>query len=208
MEEITQSKDVDKAIQYFGNIFDKTIDKEPENEKQFKELVLTKGTKIIYTLTKFINYDEHKSKILYNMAFKICMLAIFEGTASPKPLEIAFGCRSPTSKGSGYWDGAYIIIKNKDEMIKAFTFDNSKDAIIEYDNIKDAFKIYKQYLKNKWIKMDTDDIKKTVGIEITANTLIEYNDIRRIPSSKIAISLLLTIPLFIGLRKILRMKNR
>jgi len=162
------------AIEYFKNIFDKTLDRDPENEELFKDLILKKGTKILYYLTKLIKYDPKKTKLLFDKAFKICMMSIFENTNSHKKIEIAFGCRSPLSKGQGYWDGSFIIIKNENESIKSFTFDDNKDAIIEYDNIQDAYKIYKQYIKKKWIKMNIEDIEKTINIKINYNTLLEY----------------------------------
>lgn len=173
-EEISFKNNIIESVEYFKTLFDKTIEKDTENEKLFKDLILKRGTKILYTLTKIINYDQEKSKQLFDKAFKICMMSIFENTNSKKPVEIAFGCRSPLSKGSGYWDGAFIIIKNENESIKSFTFDDNKDAIIEYDNIQDAYKIYKQYIKKKWYKMDIEDIQKTISIKINNNTLLEY----------------------------------
>ena len=185
------------AIEYFKNIFDKTLDRDPENEELFKDLILKKGTKILYNLTKLIKYDQDKSKLLFDKAFKICMMSIFENTNSKKPVEIAFGCRSPVSKGQGYWDGAFIIIKNVNESIKSFTFDDNKDAIIEYDNIQDAYKIYKQYIKKKWCKMDIEDIKKTISIEINNNTLIEINTILKNKFNNFNILYLVPLAFFI-----------
>ena len=63
-------------------------------------------------------------------------MSLFDKTHNTDPVEVAFGCRSHESRGEGYWDGAFVIIKSKDDVFKAFTFEYKKDTISELDNLE------------------------------------------------------------------------
>jgi hypothetical protein len=67
-------------LDYFKNLFDKVIDEDNESEELFRILVLKNGTKTIYLLTKLLNYEDLKTKILFNKAFKICTMMLFDKT--------------------------------------------------------------------------------------------------------------------------------
>lgn len=165
------SLDSKYPLDYFKNLFDKVIDNDNKSEELFKILVIENGTKIVYTLTKLLNYGSIEKKILFDKAFRICTMLLFEKTHTSDPVEFAFGCRSPKSKGVGYWDGAFVIIKSKDDVFKAFAFEYKKDSISEVDNLEESIKLYTNYIKSKWIPMNIDDIKKTTGVEIDINTI-------------------------------------
>lgn len=173
--DIIISKD---PLDYFKNLFDKVIDNDSESEELFKILVLKNGTTIVYTLTKLLNYEVSKKKQLFDKAFRICAMSLFDKTHNTDPVEVAFGCRSYESHGEGYWDGAFVIIKSKDDVFKAFTFEYKKDTISELDNLELAIDLYNKYINEKWIPMTIDDIKKTTGVEIDNSTLVNINKIK------------------------------
>ena len=78
---------------------------------------------------------------------------------------IAFGCRSPESKGVGYWDGAYVYIQQNNITV-AVVFQNNVDYISNELNFDEGLKIYNDFLKKEWIPMTNEDITQTSGFII------------------------------------------
>jgi len=76
---------------------------------------------------------------------------------------LVFGCRSPYSKGIGYWDGAFIYIQQRGQSI-AIVFENNMDFISNNMSFDDALKLYSDFLKKEWIPMSNQDITNTSGI--------------------------------------------
>lgn len=78
---------------------------------------------------------------------------------------IAFGCRSPESKGEGYWDGAYVYIHHKHLKV-AVVFQNNVDFISNDLTFDEGLKLYSDFLKKEWIPMTNQDITRTSGFII------------------------------------------
>lgn len=164
---------------YFKNLFDKVIEEDYENEEIFKCMIIKHGIKIVFSLTKLINYKEYRK--IYEKALKIYSVLLFNPISSKLPLEIVFGCRNPLSKGIGRWDGAYIVLKGKGEYLKEYTFINYTDTHKESYDIIDSTKLYYEYIKKKWIPMTITDIIETANININKDTIttpIKYKNNR------------------------------
>lgn len=84
----------------------------------------------------------------------------------------AFGCRSPTSKGIGKWDGAFVYMEctHPKESKLIAVFDNNRDFIGDVFNQYQASVEYYKYIDQGWIPMTSDDLKKTANVEITKET--------------------------------------
>ena len=78
---------------------------------------------------------------------------------------IAFGCRSPESKGYGHWDGAYVYIQQNNITV-AVVFQNNIDFISNDLTFDEGLKLYSDFLKKEWIPMTNDDITQTSGFII------------------------------------------
>lgn len=160
----------DKALSYFKDLFDKVLQRDPESEQLFKELILKHGTKTIYNLTTVLEYKE--SRQIHERAFRVCISALFDVARDDKQVEIVFGCRHPRSKGDGYWDGAFVVLKEKNgECYKCFLFQDGQDDVDEVQTIKEAMMRYSKYKKLKWTPMSDDDIMRTTGIVLDEKTL-------------------------------------
>ena len=78
------------------------------------------------------------------------------------------GCRSPQSKGSGHWDGAFVFgfpndNKEENKMVTSAFFEEDHDYI-GTGKIDDIIEIYKNLVHNGWVDMVLDDIIKTSGL--------------------------------------------
>lgn len=79
--------------------------------------------------------------------------------------EFSFGLRSPTSKGLGRWDGAFVSgITTEGKLFSALFEDNMdfvSDSTLTIETIRKTY----DELKNKgWKPMTKEDIRQTAGI--------------------------------------------
>lgn len=76
------------------------------------------------------------------------------------------GCRSPNSKGIGYWDGAFIFATKKyiSEMVFGAFYINERD-FIAHAPTKETIRNYNKLIEDGWIDMSLEDIQLTAGID-------------------------------------------
>jgi hypothetical protein len=162
------------ACEYFKNMFDRVLERDPEYEELFKELILKHGTKMVYDLTNILKYEE--ARTIHERAFRVCITALFEVKKDREGrscAEIAFGCRDPKSKGYGYWDSAFVVIKEKGcDIIKCFLFQDGQDDVEEVLNVEEAVHKYNRYCKKRWKPMTVDDLTCTTGVSVDENTVV------------------------------------
>lgn len=79
--------------------------------------------------------------------------------------EFSFGLRSPTSKGIGSWDGAFVGgMSPNGKIFGAFFVDDTdfiSDSTLTIDKLKEA---YDGLLQKGWHPMTKEYIKKTAGL--------------------------------------------
>ena len=108
------------------------------------------------------------------MGNKITSLFPYQQSTSP---DIVFGCRSPDSKGKGYWDGAYIYVWNNNGERSAQQFERNINGSAHY-SIKTGIDTYNKFIAKGWKPMDDDDISKTSWVRNIYGTLYRNpNDI-------------------------------
>lgn len=152
-------------LDYFKNMFDKVIEEDSKNEELFEYMIKKNGTQTVFALTKLLKYKNCKQ--IYEKAFRVYIVTLFNQKDTNLSTEIVFGCRNPKSKG--YWDGVHIVLKNKNENFKAYSFINHNATYKESYNLNDSIKLYNKYIKQKWIPMTIHDIIKTLNVNININ---------------------------------------
>lgn len=166
------------ACEYFKNMFDRVLERDPEYEELFKELILKHGTKTVYDLTNILKY--HEARTIHERAFRVCITALFDVKKERSCAELVFGCRDPQSKGHGYWDSAFVVFKEKGcDVIKCFLFQDGHDDVEELLNIEEAVHKYNGYCKKKWKPMTVDDLTSTTGVSVDENTVVVPPVIKR-----------------------------
>jgi hypothetical protein len=83
---------------------------------------------------------------------------------------IIFGCRSPKSKGPGYWDGAFVYVYQDDSTVGVI-FDDNVDYVSNDFSLDSALQVYYDYLKQEWIPMTNEDIITTARIIMRPDTI-------------------------------------
>jgi hypothetical protein len=81
-----------------------------------------------------------------------------------------FGCRSPQSKGSGFWDGAYVYASRGGTAVGAM-FENSMDYV-GHPSLAEAVATYDRLIAKGWTPMGPEDLTKTSGVEIGRDTIL------------------------------------
>ena len=90
-------------------------------------------------------------------------------------VEFVFGCRHPESN-IGSWDRAMDVGKYVAQAgITLALFENGADLIGHLRSFKEARDEYTKFLKQGWIPMTHEDIKKTAGITVDT----DQNDQRK-----------------------------
>lgn len=81
-----------------------------------------------------------------------------------------FGCRSPNSKGVGYWDGAFVYCREGIKTVLVY-FEDGKDFINDGSvTIKDGTRDYNNLISKGWLPMTNEDLMKTSGVRIDEHT--------------------------------------
>lgn len=89
-------------------------------------------------------------------------------------LDLVFGCRSPTSKGIGKWDGAFVYCRNIFLCQMMVYFEDevyyiSKEPV----TLNDAVKEYNTRIKEGWLPMSPKDLEETCGVVIDEYTKLD-----------------------------------
>jgi hypothetical protein len=80
--------------------------------------------------------------------------------------EYLFGCRHPDSKPFS-WDRAMVVAKlANSDTITAAVFENGMDYIGHPKTYDEAYKSYDTFIKEGWVPMTPEDLKKTSGVDI------------------------------------------
>jgi hypothetical protein len=91
------------------------------------------------------------------------------------------GCRSPTSKGFGYWDEAFIIVIHPETpiVVTSVLFSNGINQLYSSE-LKVSIQKHAELLKSGWKPMCIEDLKATSGIEGDCYDYAEYKKKRGI----------------------------
>jgi hypothetical protein len=145
------------------DLFDKVLNNDEDAKVVFNSLVDKGG---VFTIMELIERSNYKN------GTEITKLAITQMTQNEKT-EYVFGCRHPDSKPFS-WDRAMVVAKIVNSSnITAAVFQNGKDFIGHPKNYYEAYKCYAEFIKNGWIPMKYEDLKKTSGVDIDECTIIE-----------------------------------
>lgn len=90
-----------------------------------------------------------------------------------KSVDRIFGCRSPSSKGIGKWDGAFVYCRDGLQQIMAYFEDNVDYINDEPITFNDVTKEYNKCIEQGWIPMTPEDLEKTSGVTIDEHTKLD-----------------------------------
>ena len=90
-----------------------------------------------------------------------------------KSVDRVFGCRSPSSKGIGKWDGAFVYCRDGLRQVIAYFEDNVDYINDEPVTFNDATKEYNSCIEKGWIPMSPEDLEKTSGVTIEEHTKLD-----------------------------------
>lgn len=94
----------------------------------------------------------------------------------PYKIDRVFGCRSPSSKGIGKWNGAFVYCRDRLRQMIAYFDDNVDYINDEPITFNDAKKEYNSCIKKGWIPMSPEDLEKTSGVTIDEHTKLDIPD--------------------------------
>lgn len=108
------------------------------------------------------------------------------------------GCRSPFSKGFGFWDEVFIILIHDDKPpplhVTSVLFLKGLNHLFSPE-MSLSMKKYNQLLNNGWIPMSIEDLRATSGIE--GHLYTHENNIRQI--AQCSLTAIVSIAFFIKL---------
>ncbi len=86
-----------------------------------------------------------------------------------------FGCRSPTSAGTGKWDGAFLYAETYSQKTVG-VFKDRIDYIGNGNDFDVVIDTYNKLISEGWQPMSVEDIEKTAGIKISNETNLIVSD--------------------------------